>query len=92
MSEVEEESDGWFRLRTITTEWNSEEEEEEKKARGETNVRIKVRGSCRSAMSPLMSCLKIIWCRLVSHDLFYYEVDALTSDIMSLPYEALYIV
>jgi len=43
MSEVEEESDGWFRLRTITTEWNSEEEEEEKKARGETNVRIKVR-------------------------------------------------
>ena len=39
---MEEESDGWYRLRMVTTEWNSEEEEEEKKARGETNVKIKV--------------------------------------------------
>ncbi len=29
-AEVAEESDGWFRLRTVTTEWDSEEEEDRK--------------------------------------------------------------
>ena len=54
MSEVAEESEGWYRLRTVTAEWNSDEEDEPPKP-SSSDLRSSMKVSC-SRFSCLIAC------------------------------------
>lgn len=60
-AEVAEESDGWFRLRTVTTEWDSDDEQEKKSEEAHA-TKSKASSYIRNFTEDIISCFLLL-CR-----------------------------